>query len=320
MSKRSAVRAPWLLLTAGAIWGLAFVAQRVGMDHIGPFLFNGLRFLIGSAVLVPFFLYRRHRSSLRTSNQGFVNAPRSQTPLSEAAPKGPPRSHVIGLLLAGTVLFASASLQQIGMVYTTAGKGGFITGLYVVIVPFLGLFRGHRVQRHVWLAAIAAAVGTYLLSGAERLSLAPGDGWVFLGAIGWATHVHLVGWLADRVDTLKIAVTQFAVCGFLSLGVSLLVEDITTAGLVGAALPIAYAGFLSVGIAYTLQIVGQRHIDPSRAGILLSLEAVFAVLGGWLILGETLGVRAMIGCTLMLGGMMLAQIRTHKRALSGTGT
>jgi drug/metabolite transporter (DMT)-like permease len=282
---RPALRAPLLLLIAAAIWGFAFVAQRAGMAHIGPFAFNGVRFLLGSLALFPLLLIRRRAAP---------------------APGGLPW---IPLLLAGAILFASASLQQIGLVQTTAGKAGFITGLYVVMVPLLGLVRGHRIGRLVWIGAIAAAGGTYLLSVTGRMTIAPGDGLVLLGAVGWAIHVHLVGWLVHRVDAIRIAVTQFAICGALSLGVGLFFEATTIDGLLAAAVPIAYAGFLSVGVAYTLQIVGQRHIDPSRAGIILSLEAVFAVLGGRLLLGEMLSGRALMGCCLMLLGMLLAQVR-----------
>ena len=271
------------LLLAAAIWGFAFVAQRTGMDHVGPFLFTGVRFLLGGLALVP-LLWVRRRTAFTAQ-----------------------RAPWIPLLLAGGILFASATLQQSGLVYTTAGKAGFISGLYVVIVPFFGLLRGHRVTPLVGIAALLAAAGTYLLSVTGRMTIAPGDGLVLLGAVGWAIHVHLVGWLAERVDPIRIAVTQFLVCGLLSLSVGLVVETTTLHGLAGASWQIVYGGLLSVGVAYTLQIVGQRTIDPTRAGILLSLEAVCAVLGGWLVLGEILSPRALIGCALMLVGMVFAQ-------------
>jgi len=282
------------LLLAAAIWGFAFVAQRAGMEHVGPFTFNGVRFLLGSAVLVPFLFLRRDRA---------------EPPKEES--NG--RIAVWGVAAAGVILFASASLQQVGVVYTTAGKAGFITGLYVVIVPLLGLLRGHRAGVPVWLGACLSVGGLYLLSVTGRLGLGLGDGLVLASALGWAVHVQLIGWLAERVRPLRVATIQFAICGALSLLVACFVEPITLSGLRGAAIPILYAGLLSTGVAYTLQVVAQRHIDPSRAGILLSLEGGFAVLGGWLLLGETMTARMLAGCGLMLVGMIASQLRVSKR-------
>ena len=283
-----------LLTLSGIIWGLAFVAQRAGMEHVGPFTFNGVRFLLGSLALIPVHLILRRRA---------VSMPRITADR---------RSITVGCSLAGLMLFIAASLQQVGIVYTTAGKAGFITGLYVIFVPLLGLLRKQRVGRRVWIGAIAAAGGMYLLSGAESGLLGLGDGLLLLGAVGWAIHVHIVGWVADREAPLVIAIAQFATAGVLSLAMALAFETILWENLLAAVWPIAYAAFLSTGVAYTLQIVGQRHVDPSRAGIILSLEAAFAVLGGWLVLGETLTVSGMIGCTLMMAGMLLSQIQRRR--------
>ena len=284
------------LLLSAVIWGFAFVAQRAGMEFVGPFTFNGIRFALGALVLVPWILYLRTKES---------------KPI-QAAP-----THHVGMAigLAGLVLFASANLQQIGLVYTTAGKAGFITGLYVVIVPLLGLFLRHRVSRFVWIGCVLAAVGMYLLSVAGTLSLSLGDTLVLIGALGWAVHVHLVGWLALRMHPLRVAVLQFAICSVLSLAVALFTERIQWADILSAGWMIAYAGILSVGVAYTLQVVGQQRVDPARAGIILSLEAVFAVIGGWILLGETLSMRGLLGCALMLSGMMLAQVRVRRQRL-----
>ncbi len=276
------------LLLASAIWGFAFVAQRAGMEHVGPFTFNGIRFLLGSAVLFPLLAAIRGRGQ----------------PVARRT-----RATACGLALAGVVLFVSASLQQIGIVTTTAGKAGFITGLYIVIVPLLGLLRRQRAGAPVWIGAGVAVGGLYLLSVTERLAVELGDGLVLAGAFGWAVHVHVIGWLATRVRPLVIAAVQFAVCGLLSVMVAVLAETIRWTGIVGAAVPILYAGLLSTGVAYTLQVFGQRRIDPSRAGIVLSLEAAFAVLGGWLLLGETMTPRMLAGSGLMLAGMIAAQLR-----------
>jgi drug/metabolite transporter (DMT)-like permease len=301
--KRSgrAFGASGLLVLAATIWGLAFVAQRVGMDHVGPFLFNGARFLLGVLVLMPFLLYRSRRHRGGEPHR----APRPRID----------RATWFGLITAGLVLTIAANLQQVGLVTTTAGKAGFLTGLYVVIVPLLGLFRGQRVRWAMAAAVPLSAAGLYLLSVIGPLRLAPGDGWVLLGALVWAVHVQVIDWLVERADALVIAVVQFSICGTLSLAASLAFETTMLAGLAAAAGSIAYAGILSVGVAYTLQIVGQRLVEPSRAGVLLSLEAVFAALGGWVVLGERLALRSLVGCGLMLAAMILAQFGARRRRL-----
>jgi len=276
------------LLLASVIWGFAFVAQRAGMEHVGPFTFNGVRFLLGSASLVPLLLLRRDRRDPEAGDR---------------------KGTAWGLAVAGLVLFAAASLQQVGIVYTTAGKAGFITGLYVVIVPVLGLLRRQRIGLPVWGGAILAVAGLYLLSVTGGFGLGLGDGLVLASAFGWAVHVHVIGWLAGRARPIRIAAVQFAICGALSLVVGLATETILFADLLRAGIPILYAGLLSTGVAYTLQVVGQRRVDPARAGIVLSLEGTFAVLGGWLILGEAMTARTLAGCGLMLLGMIASQAR-----------
>ena len=268
------------------------MAQRASMEFVGPFTFNSIRFALGGLVLIPWVLGLR----------------RGESQPRHVAPAG----HLwMALGLSGVVLFVSANLQQIGLVYTTAGKAGFITGLYVVIVPLLGLFLRHRVSAFVWAGCVLAAAGTYLLSVVGDFSISLGDALVLGSSLGWAIHVHLVGWMAQRIHPLRVAVWQFAICSLLSLGVAAFMETIRLSEIFQAGWMLAYAGILSVGVAYTLQVVGQRRIDPARAGIILSLEAVFAVIGGWTLLGETLSTQGAIGCTLMLGGMMLAQIRAQ---------
>jgi drug/metabolite transporter (DMT)-like permease len=290
--KTETLKSDALLLLTAIIWGFAFVAQRIGMDHVGPFTFNAIRFALGSLVLVP-FIVRNHR---RVPAAGR---------LAEIGGSGK-----IGFngLMAGLVLFGGASLQQVGLVFTTAGNAGFITGLYVVIVPLLGLFFNQRTNAGSWLGAVLAAVGLYLLSITDQFTIAFGDFLVLLGAFFWAGHVLLIGWMSPRMDSLKLAFTQFAACSVLSLLTAIGFETITVAGIVGAALPIFYGGALSVGVAYTLQVVAQRKAPPAHAAILLSLEAVFAAIGGWVVLGETLTGRGFLGCSLMLAGMLLSQL------------
>lgn len=290
MQSRTA-RANLLLLLTALIWGAAFVAQRVGMEHMGPLTFNGVRFLLGSAALLPLI---RHMDARR-------------------AQSGPDLATVLrGGILMGTALFLGAWLQQFGLCYTTAGKAGFITGLYVVFVPLIGIFLHHRYGLGTWGGALLALIGMYLLSVTESLSIDKGDALVLASALFWGVHVLLVGRLTQglaAVDAVKLAAVQFATCGTVSLILALVFETITWSGLQAGLIPILYGGLMSVGVAYTLQVVAQRDARPAPAAIILSLEAVFAALTGWLILGETLSAQALCGCLLMLGGTIWSQIR-----------
>jgi drug/metabolite transporter (DMT)-like permease len=287
----SAIQANALLLLASAIWGFAFVAQRLGMEHVGPFTFNAIRFALGGISLVPLIRATRAR------RQHHAPAPRL----------------LLGGLLAGLLLFGGASSQQVGLVTTTAGKAGFITGLYVVLVPLAGLLWGQRVGAITWAGAVLAAVGLYFLSVTEQLTLAPGDLWVLLSAFFWTAHIHTIKRLTEHIDPLPLAAVQFGVCSLLSWGVALASEPITRAGLGGALAPILYGGLMSVGIAYTLQVVAQQHAPPTPAAIIMSLESAFAALGGWMVLGERLDARSAVGAALMMAGMLLAQIRAAAR-------
>jgi drug/metabolite transporter (DMT)-like permease len=288
MFNSKTLKAELLLALAAVIWGFAFVAQRVGMEHVGPFTYNGVRFLLGALVLLPLLLINR--------------------PAVGLIPVGGWKSIMGGGLLAGLILFAGASLQQVGIVYTTAGKAGFITGLYVVIVPLLGLLWGHRTPWSTWTGATLAAIGLYLLTMTDDLSLAEGDRLVLLGALFWALHVLAIGWLSGRhVEPVLLASLQFVVCAVLSLATAVVTEPITLTGLQGAALPILYGGLLSVGVAYTLQVIAQRDAPPSHAAIILSLETVFAALAGWLWLNEALSGRGLAGGALMFVGMLWSQ-------------
>ncbi|MBL8259565.1 MAG: DMT family transporter [Candidatus Competibacteraceae bacterium] len=291
------LKAEFLLLVAAVIWGFAFVAQRIGMEHVGPFTYNGVRFLLGAMALLPLLWVGRRCAPVR--------------------PSGGWRPIVGGGLLAGLFLFAGASLQQVGIVYTTAGKAGFITGLYVVLVPLLGLLWGQRTPWATWVGAVIAAAGLYLLTVNDRFTLAEGDGLVLIGAFFWAGHVLVIGWLSGRhVEPVLLACLQFVVCAVLSLLVAAVTEPISLTGLQAATMPILYGGLLSVGVAYTLQVVAQRDAPPAHAAIILSLETVFAVLGGWLLLQETLSDRGLLGCALMFAGMLLSQLAAL-RAASG---
>ncbi|MBI5591914.1 MAG: DMT family transporter [Deltaproteobacteria bacterium] len=286
------LRADWLLLLTAVIWGCAFVAQHSGMRYMGPFTFNGIRFTLGGCALIPLIMYRNRRYGTQSgAGPSFFSF--------EFIKKG---------LLIGSVLFCGASLQQTGMVFTSAGKGGFITGLYVILVPIIGLFLGHRLSWSGWAGAILATSGMYLLSVTETLTIESGDLWVLASAFFWASHVLILGWLSPRMDTIKLACAQFLVCAALSLITAAITEPLSLSGITDGILPILYGGLMSVGIAYTLQVVAQKDAPPAHASIILSLETVFAAISGWILLDEYLTLRAIIGCVLMLAGMFLVQL------------
>lgn len=283
----SKTRADILLIIVAIIWGLAFVAQRMGMDHLGPFGFNASRFLLGALSLLPLLLIFKTGAK--------------QSSFSALLKAG---------LLAGGVLFIGATLQQAGLVYTTASNAGFITGLYIVLVPLFGLSIGERTRSNTWIGAILGASGLYLLSVSDAFSINQGDLLVLAGAGAWAVHVLLISRLAPKYDNLRLAITQFLICALLSGLAALLFEQSTLLleNFILSIGPIFYAGFMSVGIAYTLQIFAQKDAPPSHAAIIMSLETVFAALGGWLMLEEQLNSRELTGCALMLVGMLLSQL------------
>ncbi|MDA8424942.1 MAG: DMT family transporter [Treponema sp.] len=294
---RATYKSDGLLLLTAAIWGLAFVAQRSGMASIGPFAFNAVRFALGAASLAPLILAGRLRA-------------RSGGPGRKSEPGAAGKAWRIAA--AGTVLFCGASLQQVGIVTTTAGNAGFITSLYVVLVPIIG-FVFRRSSRTVyglgiWAGAVLALVGLYVLSVGSGLRVAPGDLLELAGALFWAVHILILGRFARTMDALELAAGQFAVCAALSLGGALLSEPALFGGLMPAALPILYGGLFSIGIAYTLQIVAQKSAHPAHASIILSMEALFAGIGGVVILAEPLTWRLAGGGLLMLSGMAVSQL------------
>ena len=286
----SHLRGSVFLLLAAFIWGTALAAQRVGMEHIGPFAFNAARFLIGAAVLLPIMVARKRRK------------------------ENPPADGVSGVALAaggfcGVILFATASLQQIGILYTSAGKAGFLTALYIVIVPGFELFRVRRLPLQTVCGVLIAAAGMYFLCIQETLVLGKGDVLVLLCAVSTAAHIVLIGRIAPRVDGVELSCIQFAVCGGLSLLVSVLLERPGWNGFLMAWVPIMYTGVLSCGVAYTLQTFGQRSVPPVVASLILSLESVFSVMAGWLLLGESLSAREGGGCVLILAAIICVHVQ-----------
>jgi len=295
--ERKALRADFLMLIAAAIWGFAFVAQRVGMETMGPHFFNTIRFFIGALALAPVVWF-------------FSKKPKKSDKVDVSTKK-----LLIAGSLAGLLLFGGAAFQQVGIQYTTAGKAGFITGLYIFFVPLIGLFFGQRTGSGTWLGATMALAGLYLLSFSDGLSLnfensleLKGDLLELVCAVFFAGHVLIIGYLAKKIDPIKLSIVQFFVAGVLSLLVAVSLELITWDMITATAIPLLYAGVMSTGVAYTLQVLAQQHAHSSHAAIILSLEGAFALLGGWLLLDEQLPARGLLGCGLMLTGMLLSQM------------
>lgn len=283
---RQALRADLLMLLTAMIWGAAFVAQRAGMEAIGPFLFTGLRFAMGALVLLPLFFWKPAGAKHEPFN----------------------RSLLAGGIAMGLALTLGINLQQVGLLFTSVTNSGFITGLYVIMVPLLGLLVGQRAGTGTWLGAGLAVLGMALLSLGADFRIASGDWLQLAGAVVWGVHVLLVGALASRHDPLRIAFLQFLTCALLSLLLAVLLEEIDVAAILRAGPAILYGGVIAVGIGFTLQVVAQKHAIASHAAIILSLEAVFAALAGALLLDESLPARGYLGAALMLAGMLVAQL------------
>ena len=285
-----------LSLTA-IIWGAAFVAQSVGMDYVGPFTFNAARSFLGGLVLIPFILL--------TDRLAVKNGGRSSAP----ATREEKRTLLMGGILCGAALCAASGAQQMGIAYTTVGKAGFITALYIVLVPVAGIFLGNRPGRGVWMGVALAVAGLYLLCITDGFSIGGGDLLMLLCAAFFSLQILLVDHFSPRVDCVRLACLQFMVSGVLSLILMFLAgERPAPADLAAAWAPILYAGVLSSGVGYTLQAVGQKNTDPTIASLAMSLESVVSVLAGWVLLGQALSLREAIGCLLMFVAIVLAQL------------
>ena len=276
-----------LLLITAAIWGLGFVAQVLGMNYLEPFAFIGIRFLLGAASLLPLVVLFHHRKWL---------------------PVSPAHTVVKGSLVLGVILFAAGSLQQVGIVYSNASNAGFITGLYMVIVPIIGLALKYRTGLNTWLGCVLAVVGLFLLSVKADFTIGYGDTLLLVGAVGWALHILAIDHYAPRAAPLLLSLGQFIVCGCLAMVVSVFIETTSWEQVRAATYVLIYAGVITVGVAYTLQVIAQERADPTHAAIILSLEAVFGALGGYMFLQEQLSGRELIGCVLMLMGMLVSQV------------
>lgn len=304
---KTTVKNSLLLLLAACIWGVAFVAQSEGMAYMGPFTFNAARFLLGGTVLLPLI-------SWNAWNAGKAgNACQKAGEALQQSGKAQWKITLAGGICCGLAIFAASTFQQIGIQYTTVGKAGFITTLYIIMVPLFGLLFGKRVRPVVWPGALMAAAGLYLLCVNEAVSLNRGDLYVFLCAILFTVHILVIDYFSPKADGVKLSCIQFYFSGVLSLLLALLFETPTLSALAAGSLPVLYAGIMSCGVAYTLQIVGQRGMDASVASLILSLESVVSVLAGWLILGQLLSVRERIGCVIVFAAVILVQLPERQR-------
>jgi len=310
MSKK--LRANMILVFAALIWGASFVAQKAGMDYIGPFTFNGIRFLIGALVLIPVILImdgiQKKKAAIPSAGETTV----------EAKIKGSNKTLIIGGLSCGLILFVAGSLQQIGMLYTTAGKAGFITALYIVLVPILGLFIKRKIRMILWFCVGLAAIGLYLLCVKEDLSISKGDLLVIACAFGFAMHILVIDPYSSKADGIKLSCLQFLVAGLLSTPFIAIFETVNWSSVIAGWQPILYSGFMSCSIAYTLQIIAQKDTEPTVASLILSLESVFAVIAGIILLNEQISFREILGCAVMFSAILLAQLPTKKERLAKT--
>ncbi|MFN3410587.1 MAG: DMT family transporter [Exilispira sp.] len=285
-----------LLLITAAIWGFAFVAQRVGMNYLKPFTYNGIRFLLGALTLMPLiYFFNNNTRKYRID-----------------------KNNIFAIIITGSVLFTAANLQQIGIVYTSAGNAGFITGLYVIIVPILSIFFKKKTSIIYFASAFISFIGLYLLSSEGKFTINKGDIIVGIGAFFWAIHIMIIGYYSNKINNLILAIGQFLVCGLLSILVATIFEikdkNIFQKILL-AKYPILYGGILSISVAYTLQIIGQRKAHPALASIIMSLESFFAFIGGIILLNESTNLIRIIGAVLMLLSVILSQLKLDKKML-----
>ncbi|MDB4837172.1 DMT family transporter [Marinomonas sp.] len=272
----------FLWLTA-AIWGLAFVAQSIGMESLGPYSFNAIRFTLAALSILPLaYLFERHRKAdfALTLKAGAIT---------------------------GFILFCGATFQQIGLLYTSTANAGFITAMYILFVPIAGLFLRHTIERHTWLGIALAMIGLYTLTVGPSLSIQKGDGLQLLGAFFWTAHVLIVGYYSRKVPIISFSLAQIVVVAVLSWVLALTSEQPTWQAIQMSWLPLVYAGIASSAIAFSLQTLGQKNVAPSSAALILSTEAVFAAIGGWIIMGEALSERELLGGGLMFIGMIISQ-------------
>lgn len=284
-----------LLTTAAFIWGTAFVAQSVGMDYIGPFLFNAVRNYIGAAALLPFLVFMQRRDKAEA-----------------VKPRRNKKTLITGGIICGIILCAASLLQQVSLQKTSVGKAGFLTALYVVIVPVLSFFIGKKPGAMIWISVCIALIGAYLMSIKGGFVIDGGDLLVIISALFYSIHIMAVDYFSPKMNGVILSCLQFFVCGTLSFFLAFMYEPVNIAGVLKTWMPLLYTGILSSGVAYTLQILGQRLTSPAVASVTMSLESVFAALAGWILLAQTLTLRETMGAVLVFAAVLIAQLPSKK--------
>ena len=296
--KKTELTSAVLLFLAAFIWGVAFVAQSVGMDYVEPFTFNGCRFLLGGVVLTPFAVIREKKYQ---KSKFYLS-------MSWEQQRNHRKTTLWGGLCCGIAICIASSFQQAGMLYTSVGKAGFITALYIVLVPVMGVFMKKKVPSIVWIGVVLAAVGFYFLCITESFSINYGDMLLFFCAVCFTFHILIIDYFAPKADGVALSCIQFWFSGIVCMSIAIFKENPEISDILAAAVPILYAGIMSCGVAYTLQIIGQKNMKPAIASLILSLESVISVLAGWVILREVLKGRQLLGCVLVFSAVILAQI------------
>lgn len=279
-----------MLFMAALIWGFAFAFQSQGMDHMGPLTFNGVRFLIGAVVLIPvIFLFKKPGEKQKVKKQDV-------------------KISILGGVVCGLCLFCASSLQQIGIQYTSVGKAGFLTTLYIIMVPIIGIFFKRKASVVVWLGAILSVIGMYLLCVSETMSINKGDIFAFCCAIVFAFHILSVDYFAPKTNGIVLSCLQFLTSGICAMILAFIFEQPSIGEIINGIVPLLYVGVMSSGVAYTLQILGQKNADPTVASLIMSLESAVSVLGGWLILQQKLTKKELLGCLLMFIAVIGVQV------------
>ncbi|HWQ78258.1 MAG TPA: DMT family transporter [Anaerovoracaceae bacterium] len=307
---RKQLKGNLLLLTTSAIWGITFVAQRVGMDYVGPLTFNGVRFLIAALVLLPVVHFLERPSG----GTEMAKPAAGQTELTAENLKRQRRTLITAGLACGSVLFTGSTLQQVGLVSTSAGKTAFITALYIVLVPILSVFMKHRPGLKCWIGVALGTVGLYFLCITSSFDIAPGDLIILIGAGFWAAHILVIDYFLPKLSTpIRLSMYQFIFVSVISLIGAVLLEEISLSAIISCAVPILFAGVLSGGIGFTFQILGQRYTNPTVASLILSLESVFGAVFGFLLLREIMSGREIAGCILMFCAIIISQLPDRKK-------
>ncbi len=299
MEVKKNIKGELMLILTAVIWGTSFVSQKLGMNYVEPFTFGASRFLLGALVLIPVILIfdrSNNKNNVKANNDAYSR-----------------KDLITGGILCGSALFLGASFQQIGIVYTTAGKAGFITALYIVLVPLFGLFMKKKISRLVWFGVALATGGLYLLCIKEGFTIQVGDAIVMAGTIFWALQILIVDAYNDKTQGLKLSCAQFITAGILSAVAALIFENPSLTTIIECAGPILYTAIMVVGVAYTLQIIGQKTTDPNIAAIILSMESLFAVISGAIFLKETMTIKEIAGCVLMFAAVIMTQVKSGEK-------